>query len=278
MKIIGLCLIRNEDVFIEQAIRNSYDFCDHIHIYDHASTDNTPEILQRLSAELPKITVKRIEDTRESNNALKNYMGTDTWVLGIDGDELYDPVGLASFRNRLAAGEFDEHWMIYGNVFHCNELDDNRQIGSGYLAPPCRSMTKLYNFSLIDDWPVKDQRMHGLPVFKEKAAGRNGKYPLFEAVSWEDSEFRCLHVPFLRRSSQEKSNWSTGGVRLNPTQNYIFKKLWKRKGLLYAIPRMFRYASAFLFRRDEKHRRYAQGPIVSKNVSCFFDSQNTDDE
>ena len=39
--IVGIVLVRNEDVFVEQAIRNVAAFCDRIHVADHVSTDRT---------------------------------------------------------------------------------------------------------------------------------------------------------------------------------------------------------------------------------------------
>ena len=51
-QIVGIVLVRNEDVFVEQAIRNVAAFCDRIHAVDHVSTDGTWEILRRLDREL----------------------------------------------------------------------------------------------------------------------------------------------------------------------------------------------------------------------------------
>jgi len=43
-QIIGSVLVRNEDVFVEQSIRNVAAFCDRIHVVDHVSTiaEGTP--------------------------------------------------------------------------------------------------------------------------------------------------------------------------------------------------------------------------------------------
>ncbi len=49
MQVVGVVLVRNEDVFVEQAIRNIAAFCDRIYAVDHLSTDLTPEILRRLA-------------------------------------------------------------------------------------------------------------------------------------------------------------------------------------------------------------------------------------
>ena len=60
--------------------------------------------------------------------------------------------GLAEMRKRLFSGEYDAHWMILGNVLNCDLLELASMSAKGYLAPPCRSITKLYNFRLIRSW------------------------------------------------------------------------------------------------------------------------------
>ncbi|MEI9897647.1 MAG: hypothetical protein WDN28_28255 [Chthoniobacter sp.] len=37
-QIVGITLVRNEDVFVERAVRNAIDFCDRLIIADHYST------------------------------------------------------------------------------------------------------------------------------------------------------------------------------------------------------------------------------------------------
>ena len=262
-------MIKNEDIFIEQALLNALEFCDHIYVDDNMSTDNTPQILSRLASQHSKISARTIEDTIQSNDMLKQYMGTDTWILAIDGDELYDPVGLARFRKRLEAGEFDSYWMIYGNVLHCTKLSEDRRQATGHMAPPSYSMTKLYNFAMIEDWPITDERLHGIPVFKAPFVDNHPKSSLYETVPWEAADFRCLHTAFVRRSSKE-NNWKSLGIRLNPPQLYVFVKTWKQHGWLYALPRNIKYGLTLLFRRDDKRRRYGQGPRVTKDVAGFF--------
>ena len=50
-QIVGSVLVRNEDVFVEQSIRNVAAFCDRIYAVDHVSTDRTWEILGSLAQE-----------------------------------------------------------------------------------------------------------------------------------------------------------------------------------------------------------------------------------
>ena len=81
---------------------------------------------------------------------IEQYAGTSTWVFGVDGDELYDAARLEGFREDLLGGGYDGVFKVASNVLNCVELDPER--ARGYLSPPSRSITKLYNFAAIDEW------------------------------------------------------------------------------------------------------------------------------
>ena len=106
-QIVGISLVRNEDRFIRQAITNVADFCDRIIILDNSSTDNTPKEIEFLKSTFPHVETHRIRDYRESHAYIAPYADTHTWILGVDGDEIYDPRGLKQFRSDLLAGKFD---------------------------------------------------------------------------------------------------------------------------------------------------------------------------
>src|SRR4051812_27356846 len=104
-------LVRDEDRFVEWAIRSTIDFCDEFLVCDHESQDETPVILAQLANEFgPKLRVRRCRDSGESHRMIQAYAGTQTWVFGVDGDEIYDRAGLRRFRGRLESGEFDRWW------------------------------------------------------------------------------------------------------------------------------------------------------------------------
>ncbi len=79
-------------------------FCDRIHVVDHVSTDGTWEILRASPPSSITSTCGDRATRAESHELLEPYAGTDTWVLRVDGDELYDPAGLARFARALEAG------------------------------------------------------------------------------------------------------------------------------------------------------------------------------
>jgi hypothetical protein len=201
-QIVGIVLVRNEDLFVEQAIRNVSDFCDRIHAVDHVSTDRTWDVLRALEREYDHLDARRTHHAGESHKVIERYAGTETWVFGVDGDELYDPARLAGFREELLGGAYSDVFKVASNVLNCVELEPDQQTASGYLSPPSRSITKLYNFAALDAWTGDGaERLHGgttvfRPGFDERAVDNIG-----ERISWEETPLRCLHVCFLRRSS-----------------------------------------------------------------------------
>lgn len=259
-RIVGIMLVRNEDRYVERALRNALDFCDAIHVADHQSTDRTPQILTALTAEAPQLDVRRIREPRESNDLLQPYVSTPTWILGIDGDEIYDPGGLAKLRTELFAGRFDPWWVVFGNVLNCDKLDLERRTASGYLAPPCRSMTKLYNFRMLRALDsTAPQRLHshkGRDVFHEPYHALL-RYDLYKETAWDDANFRCLHACFLPRSSDE--------VAGEPREN-VSESLQPMRQLKGLANRVLGRKSA----SDYKREKYMRGARVTIDATPFF--------
>jgi hypothetical protein len=202
-RIVGIVLVKNEDLFVEQAVRNVVDFCDELILADNGSTDGTGAILARLAAHHPdKVRLRPVTLPSESHDLIAPLAGQDVWVFGVDGDELYDPDGLRAFRPRLLAGEFDDSWLIRSNALHIVELTEGR--ASGYMAPPAPSMVKLHNFALIESWDgPHPERLHGNEGLRFKPGREERKLDLGRVELWETAQLRALHVCFLRRSSLE---------------------------------------------------------------------------
>ena len=258
--IVGIFLVRDEDVYFEQAVRNVTAFCDRILIADNYSRDRTWDIAQALAREYPHIECHRIQRTGDSHTLVQPYAGTRSWLFGVDGDEVYDPAGLRRFREQLLGGQFDRWFVLFGNVLNCTAIDLTRREAAGHLAPPCRSMTKLYNFAAISRWdgPCVERMLGGTPVF-QPGFDASLRLNLHEQLSWEESPYRCLHTCFLRRSSRD----GRGGDRPNPVE-------LEARGVLGRI------GLGFLRRRPAgtpeswKREKYMRGPLVTKDVSGFF--------
>jgi hypothetical protein len=264
-EIVGIVLVRNEDVFVEQAIRNVAGFCDRIHAVDHVSTDKTWKILQRLERDYPQLDARRSHHAGESHALLEPYAGTETWVFGVDGDELYDPTRLTAFRNELLGGAHDSAFKVASNVLNCVDLDQTRGTATGYLSPPSRSITKLYNFAAIDEWRGDGaERLHGGSIAFREGYDERSVDNIGERLRWDKTPLRCLHACFLQRSTAEPAPSGDSYARpiLEETQLQdrslvgALKRRVRRRG----IPE----ASAW------KREKYMRGDLVTVDTSPFF--------
>ena len=262
-RIVGIVFVRNEDRFVERAVRNAADFCDEVILADRRSTDHTPEILRKIAAENPaKFRFLELDHPKESHDLLQPYVGSNVWVFAVDGDEIYDPQRLAEFRPRLLAGEFDRHWMILGNVVHCREFDPAKKSATGFAAPPSRSMVKLYNFAAIDAWDGDTpERLHGGRIVFRPGYHDQAKLEMFRTCTWDDTPLRCLHMCFLPRSSADRRN--SRGARESIIETFY-------GGWTGRLRRWFGRALGRAEASPSKTERYARGDLVTVNTAPFF--------
>jgi glycosyltransferase involved in cell wall biosynthesis len=260
--IVGIALLRNEDLFVERAIRNTVDFCDLLIVADHGSTDGTLAILQRLAAEYAdKIKLVRIQDPRESHFLVSGYANSRTWGFAVDGDEIYDPAGLAQLRRELLAGKYDATWHVFGNVLNCVAVDAVTGQATGYLAPPCRSMTKLFNLNAIESWDGAVTHVFANGTIKFKAGyDASLRLNLHETYSWEEATFRCLHVCFMQRSSLD-------GARAVARPN-VSESL--RSGPVLWLRKLYHRLTGRPMPSDWKREKYARGPQTTVDATAFF--------
>ena len=255
-QIIGSVLVRNEDRFLERAIRNIASFCDRIHAVDHTSTDGTWEILRSLAGELDQLEVHRSRHSALAHQLLARYAGTDAWVLGVDGDELYDPAGLTRLREQLLEGAHADVFRLKAHVLNCDELDGEH--ASGWLAPPSRPITKLFNFGAVESWPESaDPLQAGDPVFKPGQHWESRR-DLADSTTWDDDPLRCLHLCFVRRSTAE-----SGGTRSNLDESGAYDRT--AFGALKRVLRRRRGRSG-----NWKRDWYARGEHVTVDARPFL--------
>jgi Glycosyl transferase family 2 len=268
--VVGAVLVHNEDVFVEQAIRNIAAFCDRIYAVDHLSTDRTPEILRHLADVLDHLEVQRSSDAGDSHRPLEAYAGTAAWALGVDGDELYDPRALARLRAELDAGTHADVFRLKGHVLNCSELDDFRTVAKGYLAPPSRPVTKLFNMAAVESWTGCLERLHdGEAVFRPGYGWESLRY-LSEETDWESDPLRMLHTCFLRRSSADPGEGAV--VRRGLPETGAYRRGWR--GLAHRLRRQ-RYIDPRIkeYQRSGsgwKQEWYARGPVVAVDAAPFF--------
>ena len=258
-KIIGILLAKNEEFFVERAVQNALAFCDEFILVDNESTDRTFEILAGIQKTYPdKVHLHKYRKPGVSHDLIAGFAGTKTWIFGVDGDEIYDPIGLSRMRERVIGGEFDGSWCVFGNVLNVKSLESQSCRATGHLAPPCRSMTKLYNFAAIEAWDGPCQeRLHGGTIRFREGYHAGLRYNFHEENEWEASDFRCLHLCFLKRSSVDLE----GRIR----QNIMDRHSWHWEKIRDKF-------LAFLSGKKApnwKEQKYARGPLVEKTVDAF---------
>jgi glycosyltransferase involved in cell wall biosynthesis len=267
LEIVGLSLVRNEDRFVRQALLNVADFCDRILVADHLSTDRTPDILRELARELEHLEVVRISHSAKSHALIEDLAGTDTWVLSVDGDELYDPGGLRRFRGDLERGAHDDVFRMRPAALHCEQLD--RAIGAtGYLSPPSRPLVGLLNFAAIDHWSdVRSERLHGGDIGFRPGFDLESWRHLGMEDGWDASPFRALHLCFLERSSLDPPTRSPSGrPNLAETKAY-------RRGAVGTVQRTARRLvgrAATSEPASWKAEKYRRGDRVTVETADFF--------
>ena len=265
-RIVGIVLVRNEDLVVERAVRNIAVFCDSLILCEHRSTDGTPEILENLVRALPHAELHRIKHPSESHDLLKHFAGTRTWIFAVDGDEIYDPERLQGFRARILAGEFDDIWRMKGNVLHCTAIAPDYSTASGFMSPPSRSMTKLYNFGAITAWNGDVvERLHGGDIHFKPGFHDLVKKNFHESIGWNETPFRCLHLCFLPRSSRDAG-------RAHPTQRENIQEIYGG-----GIPGKIRRFVNRLWQRKTssrwKQEYYRMGPIGTIDAKPFFEEK-----
>ena len=264
-RIVGMVLVHNEDLHVAHAVENIASFCDRLILCDHRSSDGTVPILEELVARFPHAELHRISHPSESHDLLKPLAGTRTWVFAVDGDEIYDPALLGAFRPRLLGGEFDDIWRMKGNVLHCTELAPDQSTASGYMSPPSRSMTKLYNFGAILSWDGNVmERLHGGDIRFKPGFHDLVKKNFHESMGWGETPLRCLHLCFLPRSSGESSGYPK-------VQRRNIQEIYGG-----GIPgKINRLLGRLLGRSDSsrwKQEYYRQGPVETIDARPFYPS------
>ncbi len=269
-QILGVWLLRDEEHFAAWSLMNAAEFCDRILVMDNRSRDRTRQIVEAVAARHRHVEILDVEDARDTHKYLEDYAGTRTWVFGVDGDEIYDPAGLARMRPRLLAGEFDGYWRIAGHMRHVLGIRFDRAEAFGYTQPDAPEGTKCFNFDAIESWrPGPHERLHGRKsVVFRSGYGHDSILRTWRQEPWEETDFRCLHLCFFPRSRFEaaapgEAGKSTG--RANPRER------WGQRSLLRRARRavMRRLDPRYDLKRNYKRRTYAKGPVATFDIGGF---------
>jgi hypothetical protein len=217
--------------------------------------------VRRLAAVNPKVEYRVVDHPSESHDMIAGYAGTPTWVMGVDGDEVYDPERLGRLRHDLLAGGYDGIFRLLGNVLNVRRLDLGQQLAKGYLAPPCRSMVKLYNFNAIEAWPPPcPERLHGGVITYRPGYGEHSGRALHHELDWDRTPLRCLHLCFIHRSSLDLRR----GEKVRIRKGVGERKLWSFNLRSWVLS-LFGREDIPYYKRDY----YMRGPLVEKDIRAF---------
>jgi glycosyltransferase involved in cell wall biosynthesis len=262
VNIVGICQVRNEDVFLNQALINIHDFCDMIIVADHQSHDDTERIVRQRMRVSSKIKYHSITHPSKAHDLIRGYANTKTWIFPVDGDELYDPVGLAKLKSQIINGEFNAYRQIYGHSLHCVSIDQKKKLAKGYMSPPSRTVTKFYNFGALIDWSGPcSERCHGGNIVFKYGYSKDSNLNMQDTISWDESPFRLLHTCFMRRSSLDHDNINT--IRLNPFEIHA---MFRPPRWLYHLRQLLKLPTVSKYKQE----RYMRGNLTEFEISSFF--------
>ena len=211
VRIVGVCLLRNEKYFAASALMNAAAFCDRIIVMDNRSEDRTRRIVEAVAGVHPHVEIIDVCNPRRTHKYLEPLAGTPTWVFGVDGDEIYDPAGLAALRQRLLGGEYADCWQLRDHIVHALGVDCGESRAFGYSPPHGKGGTaEIYNFGIIDSWRSNNERLHGLKIVFKPGYGKTA-FDFRKQEGWDESAFRCLHLCFMPRSSLDGAGNLAGG-------------------------------------------------------------------
>jgi hypothetical protein len=271
-QLIGSVLVRNEDIFVEQAIRNVAEFCDRIHVVDHVSTDETWRVLQALAEEFDHLDVRRSRNSVLAHELLEPYAGKPTWVIGVDGDELYDPAGLRRLRAELLDGAHGDVFRLKAHVLNCDDLDLEDHRASGWLAPPSRPITKLFNFGAVESWRGIAEPLQGGDVVFRPGYDWETRRDLAAQASWDVDPLRCLHVCFLRRSTHDAADIGGGRKSLAESLEFDLGALGRLKRLVRRPRPAPHIVELERQGKNWKQEWYARGERVTIDAAPFLAS------
>jgi hypothetical protein len=189
-------------------------------------------------------------------------------VIGVDGDELYDPDGLARLRADLIAGAHGDVFRIKAHVLNCDELDRAAGTASGWLAPPSRPVTKLFNFAAVESWTGSPDPLQSGHVVFRQGYHWESRRNLADGTTWETDPLRCLHVCFLRRSSHDLDE--TTRKNLDESREFDRGVLGRLKRLVRAPQPAPHIVELARQGKDWKREWYARGERVTVDSTPFF--------
>ena len=213
------CLVKNEENFINYAIKSVINFVDLIIIFDTGSTDKTAAIIQNLAKEYPNKIVfeeKGLCD-QARHTRLRQEMVDKTktdWFMILDGDEVWTTHGLEEAIRMIKDSKDVEclvapFYLCVGDAYH--EYYKKGKINIlgkiGFYYPRFLKITSGIHWK--GDYN-QDTLLNNL----EKSFVNENNTKFLSSKYW--------HLTHLKRSSADRSDYSSGGTRFEKRRRSYF--------------------------------------------------------
>ncbi|VAX17223.1 Glycosyl transferase, group 2 family protein [hydrothermal vent metagenome] len=121
MKLALLMIVKDEEANVGRAIESVKDIVDEIVVVDTGSVDQTPDIAEKLGANVHHF--KWTGDYSAARNACLEKAGAD-WVLWLDADEMISKTDHAKIKELINQDDVDGYYLIQRNYCHGLGRDD----------------------------------------------------------------------------------------------------------------------------------------------------------
>lgn len=206
-------VVKNEDQWVEYAIRSVLPFVDSFLITDTGSTDHTVSKISSIRDS--KIKFSHVDTTNIV--AIRNQQLSQThtdWLWMVDGDEIYPQKTTQEILDALnanLAGVIVRRFDCLGDVYH---YQPNEQVGAYHLA----GKTGHYNLRLIN-CTTPGLHLKGDYPLEGFYDGNNQAVVDYKPSCFYVTANRYLHTTYLVRSSQ-------GGNLANTKHRHKYKIEW----------------------------------------------------
>tara|TARA_B100001123_G_scaffold447556_1_gene605478 strand:+ start:2424 stop:3632 length:1209 start_codon:yes stop_codon:yes gene_type:complete len=223
-RIVGVMQVKNSELIVEKTIENIMPLLDWLIVLDNESSDSTPSIVREIASHDPRILTKDILTTESGARYLHSLCGTDTVIVKVDADEIWNPFYVTWLRDYLLCANVVNtcEFEIPSGQIYVNGVDLNNNVCTGKPE----SWNGMHYFGNIIAWPQQSERLHG-PKKKIRAGTRSQPVQL----GGPRGSYPILHFPFFQFSKEK-----TWGKKLGWEQHKVSyvepdPKKWKVESL-----------------------------------------------
>lgn len=215
------CIVKNEENFIQYAVKSVIDFVDRVIIFDTGSRDATISIIERLRQEYPTkiIFEQKGECDKKRHTELRQEMiekTTTDWFMILDGDEVWTQTGIKEvldYINKDSNIEIEcliaPFHLCVGDIEHEYKKEGTFNIlgKAGHFS--LRVIKKTKNVHWQGDY--NDDTL----VFEDKGSVFREENTIF-------LKNKYWHLTHLRRSSRDDAEYSSYGSRKEKRRETYF--------------------------------------------------------